>query len=488
MLNNIDGIGGLLQTTASISSASSNYSGSGDEATVTIDTVTPHGLVTEHRVTVYGLTPVPPSIPNPPNTGSDPNGYHSIIVTSTTQFTYVIKSQISVASYSGSGEFYRQQNPVGYASTGAATLYDSTTQNGPTINGTKPGNGAFITMYGGVNVNATNLYGAFWGCGLFLGNFNLGGVQAQNLGQQTINVTNVVFVGVNVGCFRAAGYAFSDLGFTNWQNDQGNPITDINVVNYNLFINGDTRSAENPSIWGRSTLTNIGWTPPGGSSAQYGIYLSYISYFVFLGARNFPTSKTVVYITGTSVGNVFDSCVFGNGAIFLSSDTSFNQINNTKGSTVTDNSSLNRVSNVVVGGVNTSLYLATSQTIPNNTETVVTWSGERYSGGFGIWSAGTPTRVNVPSGARRVRVSAGTSWDASSDGQFVARIRSNSGANWAKDNRYGTASNGSGSATLITPIIDVSSITYFELYLIQVTGGNLDLLATNATYLTLEVL
>jgi hypothetical protein len=157
---------------------------------------------------------------------------------------------------------------------------------------------------------------------------------------------------------------------------------------------------------------------------------------------------------------------------------------------ISDSGLNNQIWRTVMAGVNSSLYLdsGSPQTYSNNTEAAVTWSGERYSGGFGIWNASTPTRINVPSGARRVRVSAGTSWDASGDGQFVARIRSNSGTNWAKDNRYGTASNGSGSATLITPIIDVGSITYFELYLIQVTGSNLNLFGTNATYLTLEVL
>ena len=157
---------------------------------------------------------------------------------------------------------------------------------------------------------------------------------------------------------------------------------------------------------------------------------------------------------------------------------------------ISDSGTNNQIWRTTMVGVNSSLYLDASspQTYLNNTEAAVTWSGERYSGGFGIWNAGTPTRINVPSGARRVRVSAGTSWDASSDGQFVARIRSNSGTNWAKDNRYGTTSNGSGSATLITPIIDVGSTTYFELYLIQVTGSSLDLFGANATYLTLEVL
>jgi len=157
---------------------------------------------------------------------------------------------------------------------------------------------------------------------------------------------------------------------------------------------------------------------------------------------------------------------------------------------ISDSGTNNQIWRTVMVGVNASLYLTSVQTYSNGTEASVTWDDERYTGGFGIWNAGTPTRINVPSGARRVRVSAGAYWEASTDGQFVAKIKDNAGNSWARDNRYGTNANGTGSCTLITPIIDIAatSITYFELTLTQTTGGDLDLQASQATYFTLEVL
>lgn len=141
-------------------------------------------------------------------------------------------------------------------------------------------------------------------------------------------------------------------------------------------------------------------------------------------------------------------------------------------------------------GIQASLYLTSDQEYSDGTEATVSWDAARFSDGLGIFDGGNPTRINVPAGAKRVRVSAGAYWEASTDGQFVAKIKDNAGNSWARDNRYGTNANGTGSCTLITPIIDIAatSITYFELTLTQTTGGDLDLQASQATYFTLEVL
>jgi hypothetical protein len=143
-----------------------------------------------------------------------------------------------------------------------------------------------------------------------------------------------------------------------------------------------------------------------------------------------------------------------------------------------------------LNGIQASLYLTSVQAYSDNSEAPVSWDAARFSDGLGIFDAGNPTRINVPTGAKRVRVSAGAYWASSTDGQFIAKIKDNSGNSWARDNRYGTNSSGTGSATLITPIIDTAtnSVTYFELFLTQITGGSLDLQASQATYFTLEVL
>jgi hypothetical protein len=172
------------------------------------------------------------------------------------------------------------------------------------------------------------------------------------------------------------------------------------------------------------------------------------------------------------------------------SDSNFS--NSVEYLTTTDDGDDNQIEKSVVVGVNTTLYLNSNQTYTDGTEASVLWYDERYTGGFGIWNSGNPTRINVPAGAKRVRVSAGAYWEASTDGQFVAKIKDSAtpSNSWARDNRYGTNASGASSCTLITPIIDIAAtgITYFELFLTQTTGDDLDLLASQATYFTLEVL
>ena len=313
--------------------------------------------------------------------------------------------------------------------------------------------------------------------------------------QEGVNLNNVAMVDVKYGCYFASNISLRSTYFT-WV---GCHVDARGGDGGTSGVGGAAVALDNVSAFFISSsllLSDRGqavlWMKGVHESSIVGNQLYGPTKGIIIESGSFSSNSWSHAITSNNFRNAGSTNVeVGSGVtqVIANSNTASDGTTSTN-LIISDSGTNNQIWRTTMIGVNSSLYLDASspQTYSNNTEAAVTWSGERYSGGFGIWNASTPTRINVPSGARRVRVSAGTSWDASSDGQFVARIRSNSGTNWAKDNRYGTTSNGSGSATLITPIIDVGSTTYFELYLIQVTGSNLNLFGTNATYLTLEVL
>jgi hypothetical protein len=71
------------------------------------------------------------------------------------------------------------------------------------------------------------------------------------------------------------------------------------------------------------------------------------------------------------------------------------------------------------------VYRATNQSIPNSTDTAISWSNTRYDSD-GFWSAGAPTRLTVPSGkAGKYRLATTVSFAANSTSPVVVNIRLN---------------------------------------------------------------
>jgi hypothetical protein len=294
--------------------------------------------------------------------------------------------------------------------------------------------------------------------------------------------TNLMLVGTHIDARGASSVA---LDLENWSAVYVSSCLFIAAGTYNILLKRVFESSfVNSQIYGATT---------------YGITLTSATVAAYRGVGGNYAGGTLWSTAVIIIGNSFRGPTSAD--ILATADSSNivarsnnrsddNFSNSIAYLTTTDNGDDNQIEKSVVVGVNGTLYRTSVQTFTNSSETPVTWQAERYDGEFGIWNAGNPTRLNVPSGVKRVRVSAGTYWEASADGQFVAKIKDNSGNSWARDNRYGTNTNGTGSATMITPIIDIPStgITYFELFLTQTTGGDLDLQASQATYFTLEVL
>jgi hypothetical protein len=140
--------------------------------------------------------------------------------------------------------------------------------------------------------------------------------------------------------------------------------------------------------------------------------------------------------------------------------------------------------NAPTDGALVTLTAASTQTIPDATPTVVEWNLFQYDDDS-FWDPLDATKLTIPAGVTRVRLSAGIRWtpDAYGVGNRKIKIRSNpagvydANSIWASDDRPGTDS---GDATLVTPILEVVAGDYFEVVVEQSRGGTLDILTTPA--------
>lgn len=129
------------------------------------------------------------------------------------------------------------------------------------------------------------------------------------------------------------------------------------------------------------------------------------------------------------------------------------------------------------------IHLLANGSVPNVIDYALPW-GAVYYDDLASWNPVTPSRLLVPVGTTRVRVSAGIRWQSNSIGWRKARIRGNPGGFyegngiWASDERL-PANNGD--CTITTGIILVEDLTYFELLLNQSSGAALAVLGTGST-------
>ncbi len=136
----------------------------------------------------------------------------------------------------------------------------------------------------------------------------------------------------------------------------------------------------------------------------------------------------------------------------------------------------------VAEGALVTLAAASTQSIPNATPTAVAWDLFQYDDSA-FWDAGSPTRLTIPAGVTRVRLSAGIRWTPNATGNRKLKIRGNpagvydADSIWASDDR---PADDSGDATVVTPIIKVAEGDYFEVIVEQDSTGALDILTTDA--------
>ncbi len=144
----------------------------------------------------------------------------------------------------------------------------------------------------------------------------------------------------------------------------------------------------------------------------------------------------------------------------------------------------------IVRGVLLNGVPATS--IPNSTQTNISWSGVVYDTD-GIWSAANPTRLTPPAWARKIRITAAVTFVANGTGTRQILSRINNGAGYAGEmSSSGPASAGSQVVILSgsTGIVDVTPGDYHEIRVFQTSGAALSLDTSNngVNWACLEIL
>lgn len=122
-------------------------------------------------------------------------------------------------------------------------------------------------------------------------------------------------------------------------------------------------------------------------------------------------------------------------------------------------------------------------------EAAINWDAEYYDD-LNIWSIANPERLTVPTGANRVRLTAGVRWAANATGYRSVKIKSNNPATtyplnstWGSDQKPADAVAAvAGSCTVTTGIIAVADIAYFTVTAEQTSGGALNLIGTAGAF------
>lgn len=119
------------------------------------------------------------------------------------------------------------------------------------------------------------------------------------------------------------------------------------------------------------------------------------------------------------------------------------------------------------------VYSETEQTIPDNTDTARTWTTVLHDY-LGCWSAGNPTRLTVPAGVTKVKLSGNTRFSATTaTGKFHFCVFKNgalfTGSPYLEIATAGFSVYPAGNIT--SPDLFVTPGDYFEFVVLQETGG-----------------
>lgn len=124
-----------------------------------------------------------------------------------------------------------------------------------------------------------------------------------------------------------------------------------------------------------------------------------------------------------------------------------------------------------------SVYNSAAQIIPNDNNTALTFDTALINDSS-IWSAGTPTRLTVPSGVTRVQFAGQARYDSvgGSDFYFDVKLSKNGSETTPCGFYQVTNSSNPGAETAIngvSAILPVSTGDYFEIHTLQRSGGSL---------------
>ena len=130
--------------------------------------------------------------------------------------------------------------------------------------------------------------------------------------------------------------------------------------------------------------------------------------------------------------------------------------------------------------------LTANQSIADNSATVVSWDAAEYDD-LGFWDSGQPTRLTVPSGVSKVRVSSNVRWANQSTGLRTADHLKN-GVIFRGMGVHRQPAAQFSEHNIHSAVVEVVAGDYFEARVHQTSGGTLDVQAHEATWFAIEVI
>jgi hypothetical protein len=270
-----------------------------------------------------------------------------------------------------------------------------------------------------------------------------------------------------------------------------NSISNNIVNNSNTFTGNNTFSGGNNTLSGNFNVTgNMYFYPPqsGGTTTAYTGTLGLSAYTVYqvlsirINATNTTASTTInfdslgaktikllngndAYIGALKIGMIAKFLYDGTNMVLL----------NPEPTSLTFRGAL--------------VYLNATQSISTGTATAINFTNEEYDTDSIHDNATNNTRLTVPSGASKVRVSGNVLFENSSNAQKTVRIQYN--GNNPDSINAGTYvqlySEGVTRLQAVTPISSVSAGDYFELVVAHAVGSSINVGATS-TWFCMEVI
>lgn len=133
------------------------------------------------------------------------------------------------------------------------------------------------------------------------------------------------------------------------------------------------------------------------------------------------------------------------------------------------------------GGRGVLVALSSNAVIANAVETMITWPAPIYDDA-GFWGVGAPTRLTVPVGVSRLRITCQTTWDAQATGDRKLRVLKNGSIEGNGLPAMRLSGAGAADVTILNAsagIVPVTPGDYIQLAVYQDRGANLDLRAVN---------
>jgi len=213
------------------------------------------------------------------------------------------------------------------------------------------------------------------------------------------------------------------------------------------------------------------------------VYISATS--VYDDAATNPTSWTRKYLSATAPATAKFAKIVITGVAADSTSHTTTNIDNVR---IDTEATRFQISNTA-GRRESLVELTANETIANAINTQIPWDAV-VTDTSSIWSAGSPTRLTVPAGASRVKLSGSILFNFNATGVRTLQLLKNGAAvkggiyanNTNPDSIYAAPLKGT------SAILTVSPGDYFELDVYQNSGGNLDIIDNANTWFAMEII